>query len=153
MADTANIGKSVVIRGELSGSENLYLDGEVEGSIQLKGHTLTIGPNGKIHASVQAQEVIVHGRVEGNIFASDRVELKSSAVLTGDLATQRIRIEDGAFFKGAIDIQKPEPKVEAAPEQPKPAASAAAASSSAPSMPSPMAAAPVSNAAPALGAK
>jgi len=116
MADIAHIGKSVVIRGELSGSEDLFLDGEVEGSIDLKGHSLTIGPNGHIRANVHAQEVVIHGRVDGNIRGTDRVELKKTAVLAGDIFTHRIMIEDGAFFKGAIDIQKPdarpEPKVE-----------------------------------------
>ncbi|HEY3930686.1 MAG TPA: polymer-forming cytoskeletal protein [Candidatus Koribacter sp.] len=116
MADIAHIGKSVVIRGELSGSEDLYLDGEVEGSIDLKGHSLTIGPNGHIRANLHAQEVVIHGRVDGNIRGTDRVELKKTAVLAGDIFTLRIMIEDGAFFKGAIDIQKadarPEPKME-----------------------------------------
>ncbi|ABF40717.1 protein of unknown function DUF583 [Candidatus Koribacter versatilis Ellin345] len=120
MGDIAHIGKSVIIRGELSGSEDLFLDGEVEGSIDLKGHALTIGPNGHIKANVHAKEVVVHGRVDGNIRAADRVELKKSAVLSGDIFTQRIMIEDGAYFKGAIDIQKagtepkPEPKKETA---------------------------------------
>ena len=125
MADIAHIGKSVVIRGELSGSEDLFLDGEVEGSIDLKGHALTIGPNGKIRANVQAQEVVIHGRVDGNVRGTDRVELKKSAVLSGDIFTQRIMIEDGAFFKGAVDIQKPEAKPE-----PRREAAAAATSSS-----------------------
>lgn len=128
MADIAHIGKSVIIRGELSGSEDLFLDGEVEGSIELKGHSLTIGPNGHIHANIHAQEVVIHGRVEGNIRGTERVELKKSAVLSGDIFTQRIMIEDGAFFKGAIDIQKPEAKVEVKPAPPKEAATAAAAS-------------------------
>jgi cytoskeletal protein CcmA (bactofilin family) len=139
MADIAHIGKSVIIRGELSGSEDLYLDGEVEGSIELKGHSLTIGPNGHIRANVHALEVVIHGRVDGNIRAADRVELKKSAVLAGDIFTQRIMIEDGAFFKGAIDIQKPEakheakvePKHEAKPEPKKEAAPVAASSAAA----------------------
>ncbi len=111
-AEIAHIGKSVVIRGELSGSEDLYLDGEVEGSIDLRSNSLTIGPNGRIRANVQAREVVVHGRVDGNLRAFDRVELKKTAVLAGDVSTQRIMIEDGAFFKGAIDIQKGELKNE-----------------------------------------
>ena len=129
MADIAHIGKSVVIRGELSGSEDLFLDGEVEGSIDLKGHSLTIGPNGHIRANVHAQEVVIHGRVDGNIRGTDRVELKKSAVLAGDIFTQRIMIEDGAFFKGAVDIQKPEAKTEARPEPRRETAAAAASSS------------------------
>jgi len=105
--EVAHIGKSVLIKGELSGSEDLYLDGEVEGNIDLRGHGLTIGPNGRIRANVNARDVVVHGKVEGNLRATDRVELKKSAVLVGDIFTQRIVIEDGAFFKGGIDIQKP----------------------------------------------
>jgi cytoskeletal protein CcmA (bactofilin family) len=104
--DVAQIGKSVVIKGELSGSEDLYLDGEVEGSIELHDHNLTVGPNGRVRANVNAKEVIVHGKVDGNITSSDRVELRKSAVLVGDIATQRIVIEDGAYFKGGIDIRK-----------------------------------------------
>ncbi len=116
-AEVAHIGKSVIVKGELSGSEDLYLDGEVEGSIELRGHNLTIGPNGRVRANVQAKDVVIHGKVDGNVRGSDRVELKKSAVLNGDISTQRIVIEDGAFFKGAIDIQKadkPETKVAAA---------------------------------------
>ena len=111
--DVAHIGKSVVIKGELSGSEDLYLDGEGEGSVELRSHSLTVGPNGKIRANVNAKEVVIHGKVDGNVRGSDRVELKKSAVLNGDVITQRIVIEDGAFFKGSIDIQKGEAKPEA----------------------------------------
>jgi cytoskeletal protein CcmA (bactofilin family) len=115
-SEMAHIGKSVLIRGELSGSEDLYLDGEVEGNIALLEHNLTIGPNGRIRANITAKDVIVHGKVDGNIQGFERVELKKSAVLSGDISTQRIVIEDGAFFKGAIDIrkEKPEPKREMA---------------------------------------
>ena len=105
-ADVAHIGKSVLVKGELSGSEDLYLDGEVEGSIDLQEHNLTIGPHGRVRANVKARDVIVHGKVDGNIVGTERVELKRSAVLVGDISTQRIVIEDGAFFKGAIDIKK-----------------------------------------------
>ncbi len=113
-SDVAHIGKSVVVKGELSGSEDLYLDGEVEGSIELRSHSLTIGPNGRVRANVYAKDVVIHGKVEGNVRGSDRVELRKTAVLNGDIATQRIVIEDGAFFKGSIDIQKPEVKAEPA---------------------------------------
>jgi cytoskeletal protein CcmA (bactofilin family) len=114
-SEVAHIGKSVVIKGELSGSEDLYLDGEVEGTIELQRNALTLGPNGRIRAHINAKEVIIHGKVDGNIHATERVELKRSAVLVGDIQTQRITIEDGAYFKGSIDIQreaKPEPKKE-----------------------------------------
>jgi cytoskeletal protein CcmA (bactofilin family) len=129
--DVAHIGKSVVVKGELSGSEDLYLDGEVEGSIELRSHSLTVGPNGRVRANINAKDVVIHGKVDGNVRGSDRVELKKSAVLNGDVITQRIVIEDGAFFKGSIDIQKGETKQEA------PRAMAAAAplhSGSAPSL-------------------
>ena len=115
-ADVAHIGKSVLVKGELSGSEDLYLDGEVEGSIELRGHSLTIGPHGRVRANVQARDVVVHGKVEGNVRGTERVELKKSAILMGDIFTQRIVIEEGAFFKGGIDIQKDAAKPEAKTE-------------------------------------
>jgi cytoskeletal protein CcmA (bactofilin family) len=104
-ADLAQIGKSVVIKGDLSGSEDLYVDGQVEGSISLKNNSLTVGPHGQIKASVEAKGVVVQGKLEGNVMASDRVELRKSAVVTGDISTQRISIEEGAYLKGKIDIQ------------------------------------------------
>ena len=115
--DVATIGKSVVVKGELSGSEDLYVDGHVEGSITLRGQSLTIGPNGRVRANVEARNVILHGQVDGNITASERVELRKSASLKGDISTARIAIDDGAYFKGTIDIQKAEAsKVEAKPQ-------------------------------------
>jgi cytoskeletal protein CcmA (bactofilin family) len=107
--DVGHIGKSVVIRGELTGSEDLYLDGEIEGTINLRDHKLVIGPNGKIRATLTAREIIVHGKVEGNIGGSERVELKRASTMVGDISTHRIVIEDGALFKGAVDIsEKPQ---------------------------------------------
>ena len=121
-ADLANIGKSVVIKGELSGSEDLYLDGQVDGSIELSGNRLTIGPNGRVKANINARSVIVQGRLEGNVHASDRADLKNSAIVLGDIATQRISIEEGAYFKGGVDIQREAPKsqakLEAVPAKP-----------------------------------
>ena len=102
----ALIGKSVMIKGELSGSEDLYLDGQVEGSIELRNHNLTVGPNGNIKANVSAKGVVIQGKVEGSVNASERVELRQSAVVTGDVMTQRITIEEGAFLKGKVDIAK-----------------------------------------------
>jgi len=124
-SEIATIGKSVVVKGELSGSEDLVVDGEVEGSIALRGQSLTIGPNGRVRANIEARNVILHGRVDGDIHATDRVELRKSASLSGDITTARISIEDGAFFKGTIDIQKPEPtaKIEPRPQIPAPPAS------------------------------
>jgi cytoskeletal protein CcmA (bactofilin family) len=103
------IGKSVVIKGELSCSEDLYIDGQVEGTIDPKGHRLTIGQNGRVKANVNASAVVVQGRLEGNIQASDRVDLKQSAVAEGDIVTRRISIEEGAQFKGSINIQREQP--------------------------------------------
>jgi cytoskeletal protein CcmA (bactofilin family) len=111
--ELAQLGKSVVIKGELSGSEDLYVDGHVEGSITLKGNNLTVGPNGQVKANVEAKGVIVQGKLEGNINASDRVELRKAAIVTGDVTTQRISIEEGAYLKGKVDIQKIDGKPEA----------------------------------------
>lgn len=108
----AHIGRSVIVKGELSGSEDLYIDGQVEGTIELKGNNLTIGPHGLVKASINAKDVIVQGKLEGNILASQRAELTKSAVATGDIMTQRVSIEEGAFFKGKIEIQR-EAKAEA----------------------------------------
>jgi len=113
-ADIAHIGRSVIVKGELSGSEDLYVDGQVEGTIELKGNSLTIGPNGQLRADVNAKNVEVHGKLEGNVRATERVELRKSAVAVGDIFSQRIAIEDGAYFKGKVDIQKDTPK--ASPE-------------------------------------
>jgi cytoskeletal protein CcmA (bactofilin family) len=110
----AHIGKSVVIKGELSGSEDLYVDGNVEGKIELRNHSLTVGPNGKVKADVTAKAVVVQGTLDGSVNASDRVELRKSAVVTGDLTTQRVAIEEGAFLKGKVDIQKEAGKAGAA---------------------------------------
>jgi cytoskeletal protein CcmA (bactofilin family) len=98
----------LVVKGELSGKEALVVDGEVEGSITLHGQRLTVRPNGRIRGNIEARHVILQGRVEGDILASDRVELFRSASLTGDISTARISIEEGAFFKGKLDIKKPE---------------------------------------------
>jgi cytoskeletal protein CcmA (bactofilin family) len=118
--EVANIGKSVLVKGELSGSEDLYLEGEVEGTIELRGHALTIGQHGRVHAHTQARDVIVHGKVDGNIQA-ERVELRKSAIVTGDIVTKRVVVEDGAFFKGSIDIQR-ESKSDAKDSRHEPAA-------------------------------
>ena len=105
---TTFVGKLLVVKGELSGKEALVVDGEVEGSITLHGQRLTVRPNGRIHGDIEASHVILHGRLEGNIQASERVELFKSASFTGDISTPRISIEEGAFFNGKLDIKKPE---------------------------------------------
>jgi len=104
--ETASLGKSVIIKGDVSGSEELYVDGQVDGSINLEGNRLTIGPNGRVKANVVAKSVTIAGKLDGNIRATDRVDLRQTAVVLGDIATQRIAIEDGAYFKGGVDIQR-----------------------------------------------
>ncbi|MGA2978861.1 MAG: polymer-forming cytoskeletal protein [Terriglobales bacterium] len=106
ISDQATIGKSLVIKGEVTGSESLYIDGRVEGSINLSGNRVTIGRNGVVAANISAREIVVLGKVRGNLTASDRVDIRSDGSLTGDVVAARISIEDGAFFKGGIDIRK-----------------------------------------------
>ena len=122
-ADQATIGKSLVIKGEVTGSESLYIDGRVEGSINLAGNRVTIGRNGVVSANINAREIVVLGKVRGNLTASDRVDIRSDGSLTGDVVAARISIEDGAFFKGGIDIRKAGTK----PEEVKTSAAIAAA--------------------------
>ena len=110
-AEQATIGKSLVIKGEVTGSESLYIDGRVEGSINLAGNRVTIGRNGVVAANINAREIVVLGKVRGNLTASDRVDIRNDGSLTGDVVAARISIEDGAFFKGGIDIRKPGQKV------------------------------------------
>ncbi|HSU19707.1 MAG TPA: polymer-forming cytoskeletal protein [Acidobacteriaceae bacterium] len=105
--EQATIGKSLVVKGELTGSESLYVDGKVEGAINLPGNRVTVGRNGQVAANIMAREIVVLGKVRGNCQASDRVDIRSEGSLTGDVVAARISIEDGAFFKGGIDIRKP----------------------------------------------
>lgn len=98
------IGKSFVIKGQISCDGDLYIDGQIEGSVDPKGHRLTIGPDGRLKANVSARAVVVRGRLEGNIQASERVDLKQSAVVVGDIVTQTISIESGANIKGSIEV-------------------------------------------------
>jgi cytoskeletal protein CcmA (bactofilin family) len=106
-ADRATIGKSLHIKGEVIGSESLYIDGKVEGTITLPGSRVTISGDAKVSANITAREVVVFGKVRGNIYASDRVDIRSEGSVTGDVTAQRITIGDGAFFRGGIDISKP----------------------------------------------
>ena len=117
--DIVNIGKSVVIKGELNGSEDLTIEGHVEGTIQLKDHVLTIGPNGRIKAQVFAKSVIVLGEVTGNVTASDKVDIRDNGSVDGDIVSPRVAIAEGAHFRGSVDMQRKG----AAPAQAKPAPS------------------------------
>jgi len=104
------ISKSVAIKGEVSCDEDLYIDGQVEGTIDPKGYRLTIGPNGRVKANITARAVVVQGRLEGNIHASDRVDLKQSATVVGDIVTQLISIDEGVTLTGRVNVQKELPK-------------------------------------------
>jgi cytoskeletal protein CcmA (bactofilin family) len=108
--DLATIGKGLIVKGEISGTESLYIDGKVEGTINLPGSRVTIGRNGQVGANITAREIVVLGQVSGNVTAADRVDIHSEGSLSGDVAAARISIEDGAYFKGGIDIRKPEVK-------------------------------------------
>ncbi len=108
--EQATIGKGLYIKGEINGSESLFIDGKVEGSVNLPGNRVTVGRNGQVAASITAREIVVLGKVRGNVVASDRVDIRAEGALTGDVAAARISIEDGAFFKGGIDIRKPDAK-------------------------------------------
>lgn len=106
--DQASIGRSLVIKGDVSGSESLYIEGKVHGSISLSGaaNRVTVGKTGVVVADLNAREIVVMGKVQGNLVASDRVDIRNEGSLAGDVVTQRITIEDGAFFKGSIDVRK-----------------------------------------------
>jgi len=104
--NVVNIGKSVVIKGELNGSEDLTIEGHVEGTIQLRDHVLTIGPNGRIKAQVFAKSVIVLGEVTGNVTASDKVDIRDNGSVDGDIVSPRVAIAEGAHFRGSVDMQR-----------------------------------------------
>jgi cytoskeletal protein CcmA (bactofilin family) len=120
-----NIGKSILIKGELSGSEDLTIEGQVEGTIQLRDHVLTIGPNGKIKAGIFAKSVIVLGEVTGNVNASDKVDIRDNGSVDGDVVSPRVAIAEGAHFRGTVDMQRkggaqPQPAAKAASAAPAP---------------------------------
>jgi cytoskeletal protein CcmA (bactofilin family) len=116
VGEQATIGKGLIIKGEITGSESLYIDGKIEGTINLPGNRLTVGRNGQVNAAINAREIVVLGKVKGNVAATDRVDIRAEGSLTGDVAAARISIEDGAFFKGGIDIKKSDGKPQAVPE-------------------------------------
>ena len=119
--DMVNIGKSVVIKGELSGSEDLTIEGQVEGRIDLKDNVLTIGPNGKIKAEVFAKAVVVLGEVTGNVTASEKVDIRDNGSVDGDVASPRVAIAEGAHFRGSVDMQRAGQKAQQSQQQAKPA--------------------------------
>lgn len=114
---SATIGKAVKVVGQIFSKEDLFVDGEIEGTVEALEHKLTIGPNGTVRAGVKAREVVALGGIQGNVEATEKIEIKKDARLVGDIRTARIIIEDGAYFKGSIDIVKPDPAKTAAPKQ------------------------------------
>ena len=125
--DVVNIGKSVVIKGELNGSEDLTIEGHVEGKIELRDHVLTIGPNGKIKAEVFAKAVIVLGEVAGNVSATEKVDIRDRGSVDGDIVSPRVAIAEGAHFRGSVDMGRGNaPKQQGRPES-KPAVAPATA--------------------------
>ena len=123
---TVNIGKSVIIKGELNGSEDLTIEGQVEGKIELRQNVLTIGPNGKIKAQVFAKSVIILGEVTGNVTATEKVDIRDNGSVDGDITAPRVAIAEGAHFRGSIDMQRTGKPTEKS-ETTKPAATTAAA--------------------------
>src|SRR6266478_731166 len=108
--EQATIGRSLVVKGEISGSESLYIDGKVEGSVTLSDSRVTIGRNGSVSANISAREVVILGKVHGNIQCTDRLDIRSEGALTGDVITQRISVEDGAILKGSVQVRAAEQK-------------------------------------------
>lgn len=123
--NAATIGKAVKIVGDIYTKEDLNVDGDVEGKIESTDNKITIGATGRVQASIKAREVVIFGQVQGDVEAVDKVDIRREAKLVGNITTARISIEDGALFKGSIDIRKPEPKTAAAPAAPPVAAAAA----------------------------
>ena len=115
--EQATIGRSLVIKGEVTGSEALYIDGKIEGIINLADNRVTVGRNGTVAANINAREVVIMGKVTGNIQCGDRLDIRSEGSLTGDIVTQRISIEDGAFLKGSVQVRASEQKHDKAQQQ------------------------------------
>jgi cytoskeletal protein CcmA (bactofilin family) len=126
--DQATIGRTLVIKGEISGSEALYIDGRIEGKIIMPDSRVTIGRNGKVDASIQAREVVIMGKVTGNIECSDRVDIRAEGSVSGDISTSRISVEDGAALKGGIQVRSEGKPAKQEPKQEQPKAMAATAS-------------------------
>ena len=110
--EQATIGRTVVIKGEVTGSESLYIDGRVEGSVTFKDHRVTVGRNGVVQANISAREVVIMGKVTGNVECSDRVDIRSEGTLNGDVVSARISVEDGAMLRGSVQLNPSEQKQE-----------------------------------------
>ncbi len=115
--DQAHIGRSLVIKGEVTGAESLFIDGHIEGTISVPGHRVTIGHNGNVVANIKAKEVVIMGKVQGNVECADRLDLRSESLLSGDVITHRISVEEGAVLKGGIEVRDPEKKDQKAQDQ------------------------------------
>jgi cytoskeletal protein CcmA (bactofilin family) len=129
---TAVLGKSVIVKGQIFSREDLTIDGEIEGTVELQEHRLTVGPNGKVMAAIKAREICIIGTVNGNVEASDKIDIRKDAKLVGDIRTARIVIEDGAYFKGNIDIIRTPAAAPPKPQAAAPAKPAAAAAGAGP---------------------
>jgi cytoskeletal protein CcmA (bactofilin family) len=105
--DQATIGRSLVIKGEITGSESLFIDGRVEGSINFPDNRVTVGRNGTVAANITAKEVVIMGKVQGNVSCEDRLDIRSEGVLAGDVITHRISVEEGAILKGGVEVRTP----------------------------------------------
>ena len=134
---SAALGKNVTVKGQIFAREDLTIDGEVEGTVECHEHRLTIGPNARVQAGLKAREIIIQGSIQGNVDATDKIDIKKEAKLVGDIKTSRIVIEDGAYFKGSIDISKPQSRAQGqgqqAPAASQPAAAAATSQAGTPS--------------------
>jgi cytoskeletal protein CcmA (bactofilin family) len=131
---SAALGKNVTVKGQIFAREDLTIDGEVEGTVECQEHRLTIGPNARVQAGLKAREIIIHGSIQGNVDATDKIDIKKEAKLVGDIKTSRIVIEDGAYFKGSIDISKAA-SAKPTQSQPQPASSPVSAGSPAATTP------------------
>jgi cytoskeletal protein CcmA (bactofilin family) len=125
--DQATIGRTLVIKGEISGSEALYIDGRIEGKITMPDSRVTIGRNGQVDASIQARELVIMGKVTGNIECSDRVDVRAEGSVNGDISTVRISVEDGAALKGGIQVRSEGKSTQKPAEAPKAMAATASA--------------------------
>ena len=110
--EQATIGRSMVIKGEVSGTESLHIDGRIEGTVNLSEGRMTIGRDGSVAANISAREVVILGKVQGNIQCTDRLDIRSEGSLTGDVITQRISVEDGALLKGSVQVRAAEQKTD-----------------------------------------